>query len=427
MATVVLVLYNLLLPVFCVLLAPGWLLRMARRGGLGPRLWERVGCYDRPAEFEPSGVVYVHAVSVGEVRVALKLIAGWRVREPERSFVLAATTSTGFDLACREAEGGLRVIYSPLDLPLLVGRMMRRFEPRLVVLIESELWPNLLVQASRRAIPVALANARLSPRSARRYGRLRAFTGPLLNRLELVCAQAGQHAESWRRIGVREEAIAVTGSVKFDPEGVAPSRPRAEFSEMLGAFGAGRPVVLAASTHAGEEVLVARAVRKVPGALAVLLPRHAERRMEVTRALQEAGFEVVLRSRFQEPRERSGAVLVVDSTGELRDWTTHADVVVIGKSFLGRGGQNPVEAISAGVPVICGPSMENFEPLVGQLRSAGGVRGVADEGGLAVAIAELLGSPRVRNELVKEARQVLAKHHGATQRTIDRLVALLPS
>lgn len=420
----VLVIYNLLLPLAALLAAPGWIRKMAQRGGLSVRLWERLGIFGRDAEFEPNGVVYVHAVSVGEVLIALKLIGRWQERDPEARFVLAATTATGFALADEQAPEGVRVIYSPVDFPWLVAGMFRRFDPRLVVLIESELWPNLLWLARRRGIPTVLANARLSPRSARRHRKFSWLTRPLMEMVGMVLAQAPKHATEWNELGIPSDRIVVTGSVKFDQEGVPVPRQRKEFMEMIGAFGAGRPVLMAVSTHAGEEARIARAVREVAGLLIVIVPRHAERRGEVQGALAAEGFEVVLRSRFTAPRDASRAVLVVDSTGELRDWTAGADVVVIGKSFLARGGQNPAEAIAARLPVVCGPHMENFEPLMTQLRAAGGVRDAHLET-LGPAVEEVLGSSELRHRMTEAAAAILEEHRGATERTLDALTKRL--
>ena len=420
MNVVVRLLYNWLLPLFVLLAAPAWLLKMARRGGLDARLLQRLGVFRRPVEFESVGAVYIHAVSVGEVRMALRLIAKWLEHHPEERFVVAATTSTGFRLAEMEAPDGVRVIYSPLDLFLTLRHTFSRFEPALIVLIDSELWPNLLHFAGRRGIPVALVNARLSPRSARRYERFRVITVPLLSQLKLVCAQAVEHAKSWEKLGVSADALVVTGSLKFDLEGSAHPVERAEFQEMIDAFGPGRPVILAASTHAGEERLIAEAVRGVPGALAVILPRHAERRGAVQADLEAIGFEVVLRSSFQRPGSPGKAVFVVDSTGELRDWTAHADVVVIGKSFLGRGGQNPVEAIEAGVPVVCGPHMENFEPLITELRTALAIESVS-KSDLLKGLRAVLGSTQYQRDLTASATAVLEEHRGATARIILHL------
>lgn len=424
MNLVVRLLYNWLLPLFFLLAAPAWLLRMARRGGLDARLLQRLGVFRRPAEFEPVGAVYVHAVSVGEVRMALRLIAEWLKHHPEEQFVIAATTSTGFQLAEREASDGVRVIYSPLDLSLIIRHIFNRFEPALIVLIDSELWPNLLHLANRRGIPTALVNARLSPRSARRYERFRVITAPLLGQLKLVCAQVAEHAERWSNVGVLPEALVVTGSLKFDLEGLECPVKRAEFQEMIDAFGPGRPVILAASSHAGEERLIAEAVGQVPGGLAVILPRHAERRRTVRADLEAAGFEVVLRSSFKRPDQIEKAVLVVDSTGELRDWTAHADVVVIGKSFLSRGGQNPVEAIAVGTPVVCGPHMENFEPLITELRTGSAVESVS-KSDLSKGLRAVLESAQHRRTLTASATAVLEQHRGATARIILHLRNLL--
>ena len=199
---------------------------------------------------------------------------------------------------------------------------------------------------------------------------------------------------------------------------------RAEFKDMLDSFGCGRPIVLAASTHHGEERLIAEAVGEVPGALAVLLPRHVERRQAVVSELETAGFEVVLRSRFRAPEKPKAAVLLVDSTGELGDWTALADVVVIGKSFLGRGGQNPVEAILVDAPVVCGPDMSNFEPLASELRAVSVIECVS-QSKLADTLRAILVSDQRRQSLTKSARAVIDKHRGSTDRIIAQLSTLM--
>ena len=420
-------LYQLLLPLLCLGVAPFWLFKMARRGGFDKRLWQRLGIFDRPSDSEPRGVIYVHAVSVGEVMMALRLVREWLQLHPEERFVIATTTSTGFQLAEQEAPESVRVIYSPVDHSTVLRRTFRRFKPALIVLIDSELWPGLIDLADRDGLPVALVNARLSQRSARRFGKLKFLAAPILSKLKLVCLQVDEHVEVWSRLGVAQDVLEVTGSLKFDLEGSgAPrSRQREEFKEMLASFGSGRPVVLAASTHRGEEVLIAEAALAIPGALAVVLPRHAERREAVRTDLERAGHEVVLRSCFKPPTDLGRAVLVVDSTGEQRDWIAHADVVVIGKSFLARGGQNPVEAIAARVPVVCGPHMDNFEPLISELRDAGGIESTSTDA-LESGIRSVLESVPTRRARSKRALEVLERHRGATVRVIERLRRLLP-
>lgn len=418
----VMLLYNLAVPWFFLLALPGWWVKMVRRGGFGSGLRERVGVYRRPVADEVPGAVMVQAVSVGEVGVAAKLIQAWLAVEPGRRFVLAVGTATGRAQAAGIEGERVRVVYAPFDLPGLVARFLRRFQPSQLVLVESELWPNLLAAANRRGIPARLVNARLSGRSERRYRRFRCLAAPVLGMIERVGAQEACDVARWVGIGVAAGRVVVTGSVKFDPAGGRVPVRRGEFGEMLRHFGAGRPVLLAASTHAGEEVWIAGAVRAaLPGVLCVLVPRHAERRDEVRAALEATGFEVVLRSRFEPPREAGRACLVVDTTGELCDWTAHATLVVIGKSILGEGGQNPAEAVVAGVPFACGPSMANFQPLVERIAAAGGCFRFGDAGELGAAVRVAVAGGEAIAAMTAAAREVLAAHAGATARTIRLL------
>lgn len=418
-----LLIYRLLLPLLFVAAFPGWIVKMLRRGGFGTRLGERLAVYTEPLEFEPCAAVHVHAVSVGESLLALKLIREWRVRNPQQRFVLATGTATGHAVATAAAVPGLRVTYSPLDFRSMVRRYLDRFEPAQIVLIEAEAWPHLLLECRRRALPVSLVNARMSPRSARRYRKFAAWIRPVFSLLDAVAVQEPGDAEIWRDLGVDARRIHFTGSLKFDP-GIAKPALRPAFQQMLDAFG-NRPVVLAASTHAGEDAWIAAAIRRaVPAALPVIVPRHAERRAEVENELEREGFAVTLRSNFEPPPEAGSRppLFLIDSTGELRDWTAHADVVIIGKSFLESGGQNPCEAILAGRPVVFGPHMENFEPLASRLVAANGCIRATDENELCTAIPRAL-DPQTAATMTRNASHVLASHDGATQRILDLLGA----
>lgn len=418
----VLLVYNLLVPWLLLLSLPAWLVKMGRRGGFGSGLRERFGIHRRRRGDEETGVTAVHAVSVGEVGIATKLIRNWRKRDPQRSFLLAVGTATGRQTAVPLEDEGVRVVYAPLDLPWLVGGFLGRFRPELLVLIESELWPNLMNSARRRGIPLRVANARLSPRSERRYRNFGSLVRPVVRMIDRLAAQEVEDVERWSGVGVPAGRIVVTGSVKFDPGGARVPKRRPEFGEMIAAFGAGRPVIMAASTHAGEEGWVAKAARDAaPDALCVLVPRHAERREEVRGDLESAGFEVVLRSRFSPPCDPAKACLVVDSTGELCDWIAHASLVVIGKSILGRGGQTPVEAVLAGLPFACGPSMTNFRPLIDRIGERGGCFRFAEPEGLGEVIRKVVGGDSGLPEMAKVAREALAAHEGATLRTIEML------
>lgn len=424
--SLVLIIYNLLLPVFFIVAFPAWLLKMWKRGGYGTGLSERFGHFRIEPSSEPRDVIYLHAVSVGEVFIALKLINQWIQREPDLKVVLAATTSTGHAVARENAPDAVRVIYSPLDFGCIVRAVMRRFQPRQLVLIEAEVWPNLVNTARRLGIPVAMVNARLSRRSEKRFMKYRAWVQPWFAMVDLVCVQHEGDAMRFENLGVPRCKIHVTGSIKFDPSGGKKPCKRPGFQALLDDFALHgqnkRQVVLVASSHAGEEKLIAEALLESGSeALLVVAPRHAERREEVVTDLESSGFEVVLRTRYHAPRDTAKACLVIDATGELCDWTAHADLVVIGKSWLAQGGQNPAEAIMAGVPVITGPDMGNFEPLASMLRDADAIVTLANASELAKAIKDLLGSGERVQEMTQRALGVLANHEKAVQKTIELL------
>lgn len=411
-----LLLYRLLLPFVFLAALPGWLVKTARRGGWNAKLLERFGIYSGPAEFEPCGATHVHAVSVGETMLALKLIRAWSAMFPEETFVLSTGTPTGRAVAEQAALSNTRVAYQTFDIGLMVRAYLRRFEPRRIVLVEGEMWPNLMALCPRKGIPVSLVNARMSPRSARRYRRFAKVIRPVFSKLSLVCTQNPADNEIWHSLGV--ENVSATGSLKFDPGTDAP-RQRTEFAEILTAFGK-RPVVLAASTHPGEETHLANAIRAAaPHALPVIAPRHAERAADAAAQLTTAGFTVHRRSSAA-PRPSisdHSTLLLIDTTGELRDWTAHADVVLIGKSFLSTGGQNPAEAILAGKPVVTGPHMENFQPLAATLVTCGGVLVAKDAAELRDCITQAL-DPTTGASLAASARQALDPHAGAVARII---------
>ena len=419
---IVLAVYQIVLPVLLLLALPRWVIKMLRRGGRGSGLGERAGWYATEIGFEPCGAVHVHAISVGEALLALQLIRRWRQRDSRARFVLAVGTATGHAVASKAAIPGLRVTYAPLDLPCMVDSYLRRFEPASIVLVEGEVWPNLLAQCGRRGIPVSLVNARMSPRSERRYRKFSPMLRPLFSQLRLVALQEDHHRAIWHQLGVPPAHIHLTGSLKFDPGADHPPGRRREFSDILDRFGAG-PIILAASTHEGEEAWLATAMREAaPHARLVIAPRHAERAGEAGRDLMAAGFHAVLRSQWNGalPSFALSPVLLIDTTGELRDWTAHASVVLIGKSFLSSGGQNPTEAILVNAPVIFGPHMENFEPLASHLVASGAAIRASDSGQLVAAIRMAL-EPAQASRMTQAAHQCLRPHMGAVDRVIDLL------
>lgn len=415
--------YNTFYAIFLLVALPGYLLKMKRRGGFGSGLLERFGKYRVPASEEPRGVLYVHAVSVGEVMIALKFIRSW-MDVQSGGVVLATSTSTGHALARKAAISGVRVTYAPLDFASLPGRCLDRFQPRAIVLVEAELWPNFAWAAARRNIPISMINARLSHRSEKRYASVRWLSKLYFSSLAAMGVQDKVDARRFEQIGVDPSIIRVTGSIKFDQESAVQPQRRPEFEEILHTLSRGKPIVLAASTHAGEEVFIARAIREA-GGFPLIVPRHAERRQEVRKELDAAGWQCILRSEHKLPGKlRDHVCYVADTTGELKEWTLFADIVVIGKSFLAQGGQNPAEAVAASVPVITGPYMQNFDALMNLLSGVDGVTQCIPER-LASVIREMLQNPLEASAQASRAHIALKAHAGAARCSVRMVQSLL--
>lgn len=430
-------LYNLALPPALLAALPSQWLKLRRRGGTGRDLAERLGHFTpatRARFAELTKPWWLHAVSVGEVLVAAKAIHALRTARPDIPLVLSTTTTTGHAVARRELPADVPVIHNPVDLPGAVRRTFEAMRPGRLILVEAEVWPNLLHTAHQWGIEVALINARLSPRSERRYRRARPLVAPLLSQLDLVLVPEPEDVARWSGIGVRPGVIEVTGSLKHDYANL-PEDPRtAAFAGILRALwpGSSAPVLMAASTHPGEETLLAGVFRdlrdRLPGLRLLIAPRHVERSTAIAAELTALGLRVVRRSEVEamaasapaDARPPDG--LLIDTTGELRAWQPLADAVVIGKSFLASGGQNPVEALMAGRPVVTGPHMENFGPLMRTLLDHHAVVQVADASALESTLHALLTSPEKAAALATAARAALAPHQGAARRTADWLL-----
>jgi 3-deoxy-D-manno-octulosonic-acid transferase len=423
-------LYNLLFPLALLFFLPGYIVKMLRRGNYREKFGQRLGFYDPKtrARLSPAGSTWLHAVSVGEVMIALKLAARMKEQEPALRAALTTTTTTGFALAQKQAPDWMEVLYTPLDFWPIMRRAFGVIQPSRIVLVEAEVWPNLTALARRRKIPLALVNARLSPRSEGRFRRFRFFVRPYFRKLDLIAVQEPEDVARWRSLGALPDRIHPVGSIKYDPENVVshPDGPRAA----LQSFGidAHRPILLAGSTHQGEEEILGRIYldlrHEFPDLFLIIAPRHVERASEISARLRVLGLQATRRS---EPGLTTAAdCLLLDTTGELRDWYSIATIVFIGKSLTARGGQNPVEAIVAGRPVIFGPQMQNFAALARSLVAAGGALQADAPPALTNRLRDLLRHPPERERLVRQARAVLERHHGATQRTV-RLLATLPA
>lgn len=426
-------LYNLLFPVALVLILPGYIAKLRRRGNYRHKFWQRFAIYDREvrARLAVGDRVWLHAVSVGEVAVALKLATNLRGAETNFRCVLTTTTTTGFAFANGHGHDWIEVMYNPIDWWPITRRAFDVLRPTKLVLIEAEVWPNLVAIARARRIPIALVNARLSPRSERRFRRFRFAVAPTFRCLDLVCAQESDDFARWTALGVEAKRIEAVGSVKYDPEIAAIDGKSAV--AVLRNFGINgdQPVLLGGSTHAGEEELLAAAFDKLrgefPRLVLILAPRHVERTAAIRESLRQPELKIALRTDSGEARVDRPNCILLNTTGELRNWYSAATVVFIGKSVCGRGGQNPVEPIIAGKPVVFGPHMENFATLAQALLSRGGAVQVADAASIAGEVARLLRDAHATAQMVAAAGTVVAVHSGATGRTASLLTKLTPA
>jgi 3-deoxy-D-manno-octulosonic-acid transferase len=422
--------YNLLWPLGLIFFLPGYLVKMFRRGNYREKFGQRLGFYEPQlrARLYWQKPIWLHAVSVGEVSIALKLALQIRALKPEQHCVLTTTTTTGFAFANKNVPDWIEVMYSPLDFWPIMRRAFGAMNPKAIILVEAEVWPNLVAEARARKVPIALVNARLSPRSERRFRMFRGVVAPIFRTLDAVCVQNAEDVERWKALGLETDKIHHLGSIKYDPENVEidSELPR----EILIGFGLEkRTVVFGGSTHQGEEKILAEVFRALKrdfvDLLLVLAPRHTERTAEIVRELEGTGFHLALRSQLPAPDPFLDCLLI-DSTGELRHWYGIVTIAFIGKSLLAHGGQNPAEAILAGKPVLFGPHMENFAALAGSLVANGGAVQVSSATELRRAMTHLLANPDEREKMVTNARAVLDAHRGATARTAQLIVDLLP-
>jgi 3-deoxy-D-manno-octulosonic-acid transferase len=416
-------LYNLLYPIGLLFFLPGQTAKLLRRGNYRHKFGQRFGFYDGEvrARLASRRCTWIHAVSVGEVAIALKLAAKLRQLDPEFFCVLTTTTTTGFHVAALESGEEMEVLYSPLDFWPIMRRAFALIRPLRVVLVEAEVWPNLAAEASNRRIPLALVNARLSKRSEARFRRYRFVIEPTFRCLDAVCVQELEDVERWVALGVPRERIHHVGSIKYDPADVRlnPDLPL----EILRSFGidGDSPILFGGSTHRGEEEILGEIFQRLradfPTFRLIIAPRHVERAGEIRTGLGRLGLNVCLRSEVGDQCAEPPDCLLLDTTGELQHWYAVATIVFVGKSLTARGGQNPVEPIFAGKPVLFGPHMENFSALAQALVANEAAVQVRDPNSLQQQIAWLLRDREAALRLVANAQAVLARHSGATART----------
>lgn len=426
------IVYSLLLLAALILGAPYWLLRMATSGRYRAGLAGRLGAVPKELRAAAAGrdVVWVHAVSVGEAVAATRLVAeleealgeGWAV-------VVSTTTATGQALA-RERFGAGRVFFYPLDLGWAVRAYLKALRPKMLVLMENELWPRMLVECERAGVPVAVVNARVSDRSFARGVRVRALWQRMLRRVSLFLVQSDEDARRLTEMGARADAVRVTGNLKYDVRAPKQSRVAALIREAVG----DRPLVVAGSTvearEGEEEPLLMQywptVLKEVPEAVIVVAPRHPERFAAAHSVMKEYGTvratELVAGTAGLAVQ---GGNILLDTIGDLAAVYELASVAFVGGSLVRRGGHNPLEAARFGVPVVMGPSYENFRDVVERMRAANGILIVQGREEFETALVDLLKNREKATAIGERGRAVFDAQAGATARTVQALMALL--
>ena len=424
-------LYSALLAVVLVLGSPYWLFQMARHGKYRRGLGQRLGFV--PEHFRRSNQpsIWLHAVSVGEVLAVSELVVAIRAEFPDYRIVISTTTDTGQRLASARF-GADNVFYFPLDFAFAARRWIVSLQPALIVVAETEFWPNFLRIAHQSGARIAVVNARISDRSFPGYRRWEKVLAHILRNVDLFLAQTAEDGRRLVEIGAEAGRVLVGGNLKYDvpPPSAAPFVGRLRTA--LEAAGT-HPILVCGSTVEGnpetEEVILAEGFQRVlgrhRGAVMLLAPRHPERFDAVATMLQQAKLRFFRRSQWN-GESLSGAVLLVDSIGELASLYALADIAFVGGSLVPRGGHNIIEPAQHGVPILVGPHTENFRDIVELFQSHDAVR-VVNPSDLSSVFLELLANETLRTELGHRAAETLASQRGATQFTLQKLRELLPA
>jgi len=428
--------YNLVLFVALVAGAPWWLWRMATTHKYREGLVQRLGRVPRrlisSSLSDERPLIWLHAVSVGEVLAVTRLVRALESALPGTLIVVSTTTRTGQALASERFESN-RVFYCPLDLPWAVRAYLNALRPRMLILAETEFWPNLLHGCFRRGIPVAVVNARISDRSWPRYQRLRRLWRPLLSRLSRVLAQSQTDADRLLALGCRPDRVSVAGNLKFDVRAVQ----EAEATRSLRSMAAGLRIVVAGSTLEGEESALIEAWPHLLAAdsqlVLVLAPRHPERFSAVAALLEKSGLPWCKRSDWASESSdarpasiRPGTIVLLDTIGELASVYSLASVAFVGGSLVPAGGHNPLEPAQFSVPIVMGPHYANFAAIVDSLRSDDALR-IAAKDELTATLIELLRDRTAAEAMGARAKEVFNRQAGATDRCVEAIRELLDS
>ncbi|WEN15157.1 lipid IV(A) 3-deoxy-D-manno-octulosonic acid transferase [Rhodanobacter sp. AS-Z3] len=409
------------------LVTPLLLLRLLARGVRSRpyhlRWPERFGFFKAPGF---CGSLWVHAVSVGEVNAAEPLIKALQRDYPNAQVVVTTVTPTGTARVQQLFGDSVFHVYLPYDLPDAVSRFLKKIRPRLALIVETEIWPNLYFACRRRGIPLMIVNARLSERSLRGYKPLRGLLRSALRCVEVIAAQSHTDAARYRLLGASSRQVLVTGNMKFDmpiPEGAV-----ATGTAMREHWGPRRPVWLAASTHEGEEQMVLEAhlhvLRRLPDALLLLAPRHPERFKVIEHSVRSLGFTVGTHSKDEVPSS-AHQVFVIDAMGQLMPFFAGSDLAFVGGSLVPIGGHNVLEPAALSIPVLVGPYTFNFDEITASLIEQGGAMRVSNASQLGPDVLRLLLDEAIRQRMGRDAQRVFERERGSVQRVMQLIDGML--
>ena len=407
---------------------PYWLLRMATSGKYREGLSQRLGAVPKYLSGrDPRRAIWIHAVSVGEVLAASRLMKELGVRAPAFRIVLSTTTPTGQKLA-REQVGAANAFYFPLDFAWVIRRYLRRLQPALLVLIETEFWPNVLAECRKAAIPVAVVNGRISDRSFPRYMRLRLLWKRILSSIALILAQSDEDVKRLNAIGAPPHRVRFGGNLKFDVRAVETAGVTAALRAKLPA--SMRTIVCGSTIEGEEEILLTgfkELRRSFPELVMILAPRHPERFAHVAELLRKRGAHIIRRSQWMRKPVplKPGTVFLLDSIGELASVYSLATIAFVGGSLVPAGGHNPLEPAQFGVPIVMGNHYANFRAIVDQLLASEALK-LVDRETLVPILSMLLTDPETANLLGVRALEIFDSQAGATGRALTALLRLLP-
>lgn len=426
-------LYSVLVLAVAVLASPWFVYQALRYKKYVASLGQRMGYLPVSFNVDADASIWIHAVSVGEVLTARPLISDLKRRYPELHMFLSTTTMAGQQLARRSVQDVDAVFYFPFDLGIFVRRTLDLVRPRLFIMMETEIWPNLLYECRKRGVKTAVVNGRLSPRSFSRYRMVRGFMRRVLDDVDRFLVQSEESARRFIDIGADPARVVVTGSLKFDSLDLSPNALQARARDRVLRYfrvPASRPVIVAGSTMKGEEQAVLRAFRRVrttaPNTLLVIAPRHPERFAEVEQLVRSEGWKTARRSDLAIDNEPRVDVVVLDTIGELAIVYQIATVVFVGGSLVATGGHNVLEPAVFGKPIVFGPHMQNFAEIADAFVTNGAGVQVAGDPQLDEALISLISDPVRRARLGAAARALVEANRGAKEKSVTVLADLLP-